>query len=242
MGFVPAWLGENASASVQTGKLKQLTLKAKKLAVYWEVTRELAQDNVGLTAALTTQLPRVMAAAFDEAFLAGSGVNSPLGIINAGASKVITRAGANAISYADVTNMFSALHPRSMKRAVWIASASTLPSLFSMVDGASHRLWYPGMAGNAAVDPVPTSLLGRPLYFCDSAPTLGSKGDLVLADLGFYVIGLRQGIQVDTSTGPGWERDVVSYRIVARLDAEPMLSTPIKLRNGSEVSPFVVLE
>ena len=46
--------------------------------------------------------------------------------------------------------------------------------------------------------------LGKEVRFTEKCPTLGAKGDLILADLSQYAIGMRKEIALDRSNVPGW--------------------------------------
>jgi len=43
-------------------------------------------------------------------------------------------------------------------------------------------------------------------------PRIGAKGDLILADLSQYAIGMRKEIALDRSNVPGWMEDMTDYR------------------------------
>jgi len=48
------------------------------------------------------------------------------------------------------------------------------------------------------------TLLGKEVLFTEKCPALGAKGDLILADLSQYAIGMRKEIALDRSNVPGW--------------------------------------
>jgi len=49
---------------------------------------------------------------------------------------------------------------------------------------------------------------------------LGAKGDLILADLSQYAIGMRKEIALDRSNVPGWMEDMTDYRVIVRVDGQ----------------------
>jgi HK97 family phage major capsid protein len=49
---------------------------------------------------------------------------------------------------------------------------------------------------------------------------MGAQGDIVLSDLGMYMIGMRQDLRVDTSIHSRFEYDETGIRFVARLDGQ----------------------
>ena len=87
------------------------------------------------------------------------------------------------------------------------------------------------------------TLMGYPIFFIENCPTLGTAGDLILADWSKYVIGDRQMVTIDSSKHFRFQNDITAWRAVARLDGRPWLSAPLTLRNGAtQVSPFVILD
>ncbi len=73
-------------------------------------------------------------------------------------------------------------------------------------------------------------------------PALGTKGDLILLDPRYYVIGDRGTIEIAFSDVPSFQNNQMTLRVVARRDGQPWLDKPITLQDGAtQVSPFVVL-
>lgn len=47
------------------------------------------------------------------------------------------------------------------------------------------------------------TIWGKEVIFTEKCPSLGKMGDLILADLSQYAIGIRKEISLDRSTAPG---------------------------------------
>ena len=213
-GFTGQWLAEGAAAAEQTGKVRMLTLRAKKLAIYTSVSRELLLGTgQAFESELRTALTRAVAAKLDEAFLRGTDAMQPQGILTAPALKTVTRGTANDVTYTDLAKVFAALHPAFADRCTWFISPTVLPRLLLMADASGRLIWQP--SGREA---TPTTLFGRPVVFTDRLPTLGQQGDVLLVADGGYVVGMAQQITVDTSNAPAWSRDLVSLRCVVLAD------------------------
>ena len=121
---------------------------------------------------------------------------------------------------------------------MWITSQTTLPQLMTMHDADNHLIWQPN-----AREGAPGTLLGIPVLFNDQSPVLGSLGDLALVDLGYYAI--KDGSSLAIFMDPYTQKVNGVTRIYAfwNVDGQPMLTTPMMLRDGvSTVSPFVILE
>ena len=239
-GVKLTWTEEANEKTETQPAFRQATLIAHKLAAVTQVSDELLADSF---MSIETLLSRLFSEAVmnehDWAFIQGTGAGMPLGIANAasGATIAVPRAVANAISIADVFNMLTNFTGQS---PIWLAHQSTMPEILGLAGPAANPsyVWI-----DNAREGVPMTLFGYPIYFTENCPTLGARGDLILADLSKYVIGMRQDVTVDASMHYAFVDDVTTWRAVSRIDGRPWLSAPITLRDGtSEVSPFVVLD
>ena len=85
-------------------------------------------------------------------------------------------------------------------------------------------------------------LLSRPVIFTEKVEVLGDKGDILLADLSQYVVGLREELRIDLSGHVYFESDQTAARLIERHDGQPLWSGSLTLEDGSTtVSPFVTL-
>ena len=86
------------------------------------------------------------------------------------------------------------------------------------------------------------TLLGKKIIFTEKCPALGAKGDLILADLSQYAIGMRKEIALDRSNVPGWMEDMTDYRVIVRVDGQGTWDKPVTPKNGTTLSWAVALE
>jgi HK97 family phage major capsid protein len=85
-------------------------------------------------------------------------------------------------------------------------------------------------------------ILTRPVLFTEKTETLGERGDIILADLSQYVVGLRGDMRFDLSPHKYFTSDELLARIIERHDGQPLWDQPLTLEDGStQVSPFVTL-
>jgi len=87
------------------------------------------------------------------------------------------------------------------------------------------------------------TLFGRPLFFTEKVPALGTKGNANLIDASKYLVGDRMAVQIEASPHVKFLTNQLVWRIVARWDGAPWLKLPITLADGAyKVSPFVTLD
>ena len=238
-GMYARWAEEAAEKTEDDPEFRQITLTAHKLIMYTRASDELVDDSaVSLGDFLTGPLGFAGAIAWSEdyAFFQGSGAGQPQGVINAGATITVARQAGNTIGYVDLVNMLGEFLPSA--RGAWFASISTLPTLLQLNGPAGN----PSYLWGSARDGVPTTLLGMPIFFTEKLPTLGTAGDILLADWMYYLIGDRQAMTIESTKYDRWRYDQTSWRAVHRVDGEPWLSTPLTYQDGTEqCSPFVIL-
>jgi HK97 family phage major capsid protein len=241
-GIVCYWTEEGAALTQSQAAFGRVVLDAKKLTAYTEVPNELIADSItSFDAFISDIFPEALGFYEDYAFLRGSGVGEPLGVLNGSGAIAVSRAGGgNAVDFADVVGMYARMLPSSLGRAVWVASIDTLPSLASMtVSGATIPLW---LTNGQVIEGVPTNILGRPVFFTEKVPAAGNLGDLNFIDFGFYLLGDRQAMSALSSPHYKFANDQTAYRIIERVDGRPWLSSAITPKNSSAtLSPYVKL-
>jgi HK97 family phage major capsid protein len=240
-GATAFWGSENTAITESNPTFDRVNLEPKKLTGYVEDSNELEQDAITNMGTLLTQMfGEVLAFEEDDAFINGDGVNKPLGILVAPSLVTVSRATTSAVSTADVINMIARFRG-SMDRAVFLVNQSTLPSIYKLKDENNNYIWHPGMNASVAEKAMGT-LYGIPLVVTEKCPAVGTKGDIILADFGHYLIGDRGGLRTDYSQHYKFQSDQMAYRVIKRVDGQPWLKQAITpRRGGATLSPFVAI-
>lgn len=242
-GVIMTHGGEAVTLTETDAKLKQITMEPKKIGAYIVCTNELLNNWTACSSFITGQMQKARVGQEDYDFMRGDGVNKSIGFINAPAAIPFNRAGANAIAFADAYGMLA--KAKQGGSLVWLASQTVIPQLAAMVDAGSHSVWLGGPGGSlsGAQGALPSTLLGYPLVFCDRLPALGTKGDLCLVDLSYYLVKEGSGPEFAVSTELLFLTDRVVFRVTWRVDGKPWLTEAIGLEGDTTktVSPFVIL-
>jgi HK97 family phage major capsid protein len=234
--------GEAITMTETSAKLREVTMEPKELSAYIVVTNKLLANWDACSAFITTQLRKAMTGAEDYDFMRGDGINKALGFVNAPAAITVTRSGASTIAYVDVLTMFA--RAKQGGSLMWICSQTCIPQLAAIVDAGNHAIWIGG--GNLTTGistPLPSSLLGIPLMFADRVPALGTKGDINLVDLSYYLIKDGSGPFAAISTELLFLSNRTVFKIVWNVDGKPWINEaiPIEGSTTNTVSPFVNL-
>lgn len=242
-GVTVVHTGEGVTMTETTARLREISLEPKEISAYIVVTNKLLNNWDAAGAFVTRQLSAAMIGQEDYDFMRGNGVNKALGFINCAAAIAYNRAGASAIAFADVYGMLARILMRGGSY-IWLASQTIIPQLAAMVDAGTHAVWLGGRDANgAAQGPLPTTLFGLPIIFADRLPALGTKGDLSLVNLSYYLIKDGSGPAAASSEHVFFTSNKVVFKIVWNVDAHPWLTEPLGLEGSTTntVSPFVIL-
>lgn len=244
-GVQTFWVDESTQPSESSGKFSQVKLDAKKLMAYLTAPQELVADAPAFNAYLNQVLPQALAFEEDYRFIQGTGEGQPLGFLNGGGvvtASAVAGQGSNTIIVDNLAAMFSRLLPSSLMNAIWIADIGTFSQLALLAVqgplGGSTPVWM----NNGVIGAPPMAIYGRPLFFTEKCPALGSAGDITLIDPSFYLVGDRQAVTASSSEHFAFGTDKIAYKIIERVDGRPWLQQAITPRNGGNtLSAYVNL-
>ena len=242
-GFTASFTEEAGTLSENNPKVRGVKLEARKLTGFLKMSNELFHDIPGGAQRIINLCGMGLGWYRDNAFLTGSGAGCPLGVLNATCTIEVAKEDAQTAStvvYKNLTKMMSRMWAGSFQNSVWIASPTCIPSLLSL--GVEV-----GTAGGSHVPVLKESdgkfsILTRPVIFTEKLPSVGNKGDIILADFSQYIVGLRSEMRIDLSQHVYFSTDQVAARLISRFDGRPIWNEPLTLADGSTtVSPFVTL-
>ncbi|MCF7550495.1 phage major capsid protein [Pseudonocardia sp. WMMC193] len=246
------WTEEGGQLQKTSPKFGRIRLDTKKLTLYSEAPNELIQDGPAFDSWILNTMAEACSNSEDDAFLTGSGVGMPLGVLSDGNNGAVTVAkesgqAAGSVNFTNVTKMFSRMLPGSHSRAVWLANIELFPALAAMTIAVKNVAGNENVGGGpawitSAADGTPLTLFGRPIIWTEKAPAAGSAGDLSFLDLSHYFIGDRLSMQATASEHFKYDTDETAFRVISRLDGTPGFWSPLTPRRGTAtLSPFVRL-
>jgi HK97 family phage major capsid protein len=243
-GVQTYWANEADTLTASKPKFRQIELNLQKLVALFYATDEILQDGAALEAVFTQAFAEEMAFKVDDAIFQGDGSGKPLGFINSGAVIQVVKDSADStatVSTTDVLNMWSRLFARSRQNAVWFINQDVEPKLYPLTlgSGTAVQLLYtpPGQNGNQY-----GKLLGRDVIPTEHNSTLGTVGDIVLADLSAYVMIDKGAPKQDSSMHVRFLNDEMTFRTTYRCDGQVWWNKPLTPFAGSNTqSPIITL-
>lgn len=236
-GVSLSWTEEGASKTETEPAFKLVSLHVHELSGFTYVTDRLLRANaLALEAVLYRLFGDAIADQVDYECIQGNGAGRPQGVVSAGCTIQVARAGAGHIIYADVIGMYHAfLHG---PKGVWLINPCCIEDILTLKNPTTNDYLWQANAEGA----IPTRLLNYPIIWTDKASALGTKGDITVADFSYYVVGEGSQVLVEASEHYQFIKNVTTFRFHMLIDGTPWLSAPLYTRGGDyQVSPFVTL-
>jgi HK97 family phage major capsid protein len=215
-------VSETSTIPVSEPTLGTVQLGAYKYGFRTEVSYELAQDNTfDLLGFLAEQAGTSIGLGWGAHALTGTGTGQPKGVVldaTSGASvanATFTTTGADGL--VDLAHSISEPYARS-KSAAWIMKNATLGSVRKLkASGTGEYLFSPDVSPSSGAS---GTLLGKPVYTDTFAATLtAGQKPVVYGDWSKVFVRLAGGLRWEQSTDFAFDRDVVSFRGLSRIDS-----------------------
>ncbi len=241
---------KNEGAAKEASELEfgQIEMSLEKMTGLVYATDELLEDAATLEAFINMALSEEFGFKLDDEIINGTGVGQCKGIMNAACLVTVSKdvgQPAKTLIPENIVDMWARLWARCRPNAVWYINQDIEPQLHLMnvAVGTGGQMVYMSPGGLSA-SPYAT-LYGRPVIAIEQCQTLGTSGDIILADLSQYALIEKGGMQAASSIHVKFLTDETTFRFVMRNNGQPLWSsalTPFKGGATKTLSPFVVLE
>jgi HK97 family phage major capsid protein len=245
-GIQSYYLNEAGTYTGTKPKFRQMQLTAHKLIALIYATDEQLEDGPAFASYVNDVTPQELNFRIEDNIYNGPGAGAPLGFMKCGALITVAKDSADSgavISTKDVLNMWKQRWGMG-KDLVWLINQDTEAQLLNLVRGAGVAVEFvytpPGERGNNSEF---GSMMGCPVIPVEYAATLGTPGDLVLANLSQYCFAPKnEEARMDTSIHVAFLTGEQAFRWQLRHDGQPFWKKPLTPKNGSNtLSPFIAL-
>ena len=238
------WLNEGDQITKSAPKFGRLTLNLHKLACLARVTEELMQDS-------ETALEQYLFRAFTDelnflvgdAIMNGTGAGQPMGIVGASSAVSVAKESgqlAATLNPQNIAKMWSRMWAPCRSKAVWLINQDIEPQLNLMTLGigtAGIAVYMP--PGSLSSTPYAT-IMGRPVMAIEQCQTLGTVGDIVLADLSHYVTLTKGAPQTAVSMHFYFDTDEQAFKVTFRIDGSSWWASALTPFKGSNTQSHIV--
>ena len=241
------WADEADEKTASKPKFRKIELTLKKLIGLCYLTDELMEDVPAIGAFVKDAFIGEFGFLLDDAIYNGIGGGQPLGILNAGSLVSVPKEGgqvARTVMTENIVNMYARRFASMTNNYVWLYNQNIEPQLFTMslavgLGGGPVVYMPPGGLSDAPYG----RLMGLPAIAIEHAATLGTIGDIVLANLpNGYILAEKGGIKSDISIHVRFVWDEQVFRFILRIDGQPVRATALTPAKGAEQqSHFIAL-
>jgi HK97 family phage major capsid protein len=136
----------------------------------------------------------------------------------------------------------SRMHVNWQAGAVWFVNQDVLPALetlkFEVGVGGVPVMLPPGGLSDSPY----ARLYGKPVVPLEYCSTLGTVGDVILANLNAYAVGIKGLVDASYSMHLKFDYAQTAYRVIFEIDGMPWLNSAITPFKGSNTtSPIITL-
>jgi HK97 family phage major capsid protein len=228
-------------------KFRKLRIEPKRLTGLYHASLEILRDVPMLEGEMSAMFTKEFARKKQYQCIRGTGSGEALGILNSDAIVTVakeTGQSAGTIVRNNLTKMMSRVYFDNMPAIAWFINQDTLPELTKLTVDV-------GTGGNATndfimrADPANGSLgtlFGFPVIPLEQCSTLGTVGDIFIADFSEYITADKGGIDAASSIHVKFEYAQSTFRFLHWFDGQPRWRTALTPENGTNtVAPTVVL-
>jgi HK97 family phage major capsid protein len=247
-GILAYWGSEAEEKTKSKPKFREIDLSLKKLIGLCYATDEVLADAAALEGIIRDGFRSEFGFQLDDAIINGTGAGMPLGVLNSGCLVSVgaeTGQKAATVVAENIIKMYSRRFASQTGNYVWLYNQNIEPQLFSMSlsvgTGGIPVYMPPGGLNDAPYG----RLMGLPAIAIEQCATLGTVGDILLANLpNGYILAEKGGIQADMSIHVRFIYDESVFRFVLRVDGQPLRAsvlTPYKGGSSYTQSHFIAL-
>ncbi len=238
---------ELAAMTQSKTKLTKIRVEPKRLTGLYYASDEILKNAPLLQGEMSALFNEEFSFKGQDLVINGTGAGEALGVLAAPCLVTVSKETgqvAKTIVFENLVKMKARMMLRSRKSLLWVANQDIEPQLY--------YLQLPvGLAGSAVPAYIPSSdqtsgaagmLLGVPIVFVEQCATLGTVGDIVLADWSTYWAANKGGVESANSIHLKFDYNQTTFRFVTWFDGQPRLKSAITPYKGTDtVSPFVAL-
>ena len=234
------WANEAGSVTATKPKFRKMNLDLEKVMAVYYATDEILQDTTALGAIATQAFGDELRFKVEDAIINGDGAGKPLGILNSAALVSQSRATSSTVKFADIVKVHGRFFAPARMGAVWFINQDVEEQLFQMfVPSTTVAAYLPpgGLSGSQY-----GTLFGKPVIPVEYCASMGTVGDVILANMGEYMVIDKGGAQNASSAHVAFLTDEMCFRFTYRVNGQPMWHSALTPFKGTNTqSPFVTI-
>lgn len=239
-GCIAYWLAEAAAKTATIPKLRKIRLEPHELVAFVYATDKLLRNAPALNQFIGDAMRTAVMARINEAIINGTGAGQPLGLLTgAGLIAIAIETGQPATTLVpeNVVKMWA----RRLGEPVWFLNQTVETQLLLMTLQRGTTMWPVYMPPGGLADAPYGRILGRPAITTEHCQALGTQGDIILADMKAYAVGMKGEVDSAVSIHLRFNYNETAFRLVFEVDGQPWVASELTPEHGDTRSPFVAL-
>lgn len=240
------WVSENEGATGSQAKFETIRLELREAnALVYVSNRLMDFSPISIEPFITSSVDNALDLALSNAWVNGTGVGQPLGILNSACIISQAKESGQAADTLVYENVLKALARFSERSGEWYASRTVIPQLgimnISVGAGGSIVPFALGMASSGIGSTGP---FGAPIHYEPVMPVLGDAGDIIFCDWSQYLVGQfngQSGLAMTESAHLKFDYRQHAFQFTFYTDGRPWWPSAFQPRRGDTQSPFVAI-
>lgn len=239
------WGAENDTATAKKPVFRNMQMELIDLIGLAYMSNRLLRDASATQAIFMQAFSEETTFMLEDGLVNGTGAGQPLGMLASpslvSVSKETGQAAATVVKE-NIDKMWSRMWARSRANAVWLINQDVEPQLANLNQGVGVGGVPVYLPPGGLADAPFARLKGRPVVPVEYCATLGTVGDIILADLS-QIVGIdKDQMAADSSIHVRFLTNETTFRFIYRFNSQPIWNSAITPYKGSNtLSPFVAL-
>lgn len=240
------WAGEAGQITPSKPAFRQLKLEPQELVVLVYCTDKLLKNS---PVALDQYIQRAAVSEINFmtslAIFSGDGSGKPKGYTKSAAVVSVakeTNQAAKTILELNLAKMWARLHVNARANAVWFINQDCEAQLDVLSIGVKNIAGTDFVGGyqSSIYNREKNTIKGRPVMAIEFCETLGTVGDIVLADMSAYATGFKGGIESAMSIHLRFDYNESAFRFIYAVDGQSWLASALTPFKGSDTLSTIV--
>ena len=195
-------------------------VESNKLAALVKLSSDFVNDTAfDIESYLVNRLAKNFAKAEDNAFINGTGVQMPVGILNDTNGAEVAHS-VDEITYDDIINLYFSVKPEYRKNAIWLMNDKTALALRTMKDEVGDYLWHNN----------DDTILGKKVMISEFMPDMESGAKpIAFGDFSYYWIINRSPVSVKALSEKFALYDQIGYLAFEFIDGKLIRPEAVKV-------------
>jgi len=227
------WVDEGTAATASRPRLRKYNLRVKGLAALGYATNNLLRNAAALGSLMTTAFGDELRFLVEDSVINGTGAGQPLGLLTAGCLISVakeTGQAATTVVYENPIKMWPRLLPDLRAGAVWLIHSDVEPQLDALSLTVGTGALEPRFIGYSREGVL--TIKGRPVLPVEYCATLGTVGDIILANFDEYGF-IEVPIEQASSMHVAFTTNEMCFRVTYYVDGAPYMRAALDPFKGT---------